>query len=343
MATQKIETRKAPQVGERVELLVEGTLRTGTVESVNAGSFTTLVDGERFGRYVGDTDWRSVHEAALSWFTGKARSNAQDALLLLDRSVAQGYWVPGASRRLRGALNKSNVAIKYARHYERTISKLDDRSTLGYSLGPAWRAVHEMSYGSFENAQGTDFAALRAAVAAPHNAVDNNDAGRELQLEVLAEMERYVKSFSTIAAEMAKLDATRPIPTFTSLGLSPTVTRTLTDLGLDGQPATVRVCPIRWDLVTHTAPDGKVTYGYVGTLLWPEGTVHGASKYNWTCNNAQCQACGHAIKNPFNWVPMLVDSASGVPHSLWVGRDCCEKLFGFKVTGDVELVGRVAA
>lgn len=57
----------------------------------------------------------------------------------------------------------------------------------------------------------------------------------------------------------------------------------------------------------------------------------------------QCQACGHAIKNVFNWVPLVVDSAAGVPHAMWVGKDCAQTLFGVTVKGELRLTGNPAA
>jgi hypothetical protein len=109
--------------------------------------------------------------------------------------------------------------------------------------------------------------------------------------------------------------------------VSPTVKKTLEGLKLNS--LTIRVCPIDYREVT--LDNGrKVFHAF---LVWPKGTVHGASRFHATNNNLQCQACGHAIKNPFNWVPILVDNAAGVPHSIWVGRDCSKNLFGVELVG----------
>jgi hypothetical protein len=48
--------------------------------------------------------------------------------------------------------------------------------------------------------------------------------------------------------------------------------------------------------------------------------------------NEQCQACGHAIKSG-RFVPLVLDGKNGLC-SLWVGRDCAERFFGCKVTGE---------
>lgn len=48
----------------------------------------------------------------------------------------------------------------------------------------------------------------------------------------------------------------------------------------------------------------------------------------------ESEELGHAIKDPFNWVPLLAYNHKKTPHALWVGRDCAEKLFGCEVEGD---------
>lgn len=80
-----------------------------------------------------------------------------------------------------------------------------------------------------------------------------------------------------------------------------------------------------------------------GQLKWPEGTKFNATGYCRTANNHQCQACGHAIKNAFNWVLLVVDSAAGVPHAMWVGKDCAQTLFGVAVKGELRLTGNPVA
>jgi hypothetical protein len=77
----------------------------------------------------------------------------------------------------------------------------------------------------------------------------------------------------------------------------------------------------------------------VGRVVWPEGTEHACSRFAASGSQNQCHACGHAIRNAFNWVPLVVENAEGVPHALWVGRDCAENLFGIKATGELEYAG----
>lgn len=130
-----------------------------------------------------------------------------------------------------------------------------------------------------------------------------------------------------------KWSSLRPRPTFTKLGASPTVTATLKDLGATA----VDVCPMHYELGTvGVDSQGKPIEGYVAVLDWPEGTQHGTSRYRGTNDNDQCEACGHAIKNRYNWVPLLLTTSTG-PKSLWVGRDCAKTLFGIDMDGDLEI------
>lgn len=117
--------------------------------------------------------------------------------------------------------------------------------------------------------------------------------------------------------------------------VSPTVRKTLDGLKLDSK--TIRVAPIEYKEVEVALASGRKVKALRAFLVWPKGTVHNASRFHSTDNNFQCQACGHAIRNPFNWVPVLVDNAKGVPHSIWVGRDCAKNLFGIELRGALAL------
>lgn len=251
---------------------------------------------------------KAVRLLVLTWYTGKAREKARTAFDLLEASIAQGSWVPKASRTVVATLGKSNVAEKFAREH---VSIQHDLHML---LMYGWACKY---------AQKIDLAAAHAS-----NNTNNVDAA--------AFAETYLADFAAVREAIERLDATRPAPVFTQLGASPTITTTLKDLGLDANVTSMRVCPIEWVTLTRKNPKtGKDVYVKIGYLKWPKGIVHNASRFHYY--NRQCESCGHAIKNPFNWVPMIVDNAAGVPHSLWVGRDCAETLFGVKVKGEVEL------
>ncbi len=250
------------------------------------------------------------HTHILNWFKGNALEKAKDALELLAPSEEQGFWMPGASRKVRAALGKSGKA--------KSITSSMDK---GYNAGKAVTALYSaMRYGALDKL-------LRITL---------QDATKELSDDLL---EFYV-DFQPIAQLLQDLDDTRPKPTFTNLGVSPTITATLQDMRMNLNPETIRVCPIEYVPVWITDKEtGKKSRHWVAKLVWPKGTIHGASRYSETNDNRQCQSCGHAIKNPYNWVPILIDSKKGVPHSLWTGRDCAKSLFGIDMKGELELDG----
>lgn len=204
--------------------------------------------------------------SVLKAFQGTDLDNAIFALELIALSQTNGFWIPGASRRCRAALNISKTAKK--------AMTPSGKLNFKYAMEP----VEEL---------------------------------------------------------MAKWDATRPPPVFTTMGLSPTVTATMKQFGA----VKVEVCPMRFEKRERIDPKTKKTVYYtVAILLWPEGTVHGNSKYQGTHANSQCEACGHAIKAAYNWVPLVIWGADEKPQSLWTGHDCARNLFGIKLTGELELV-----
>jgi hypothetical protein len=162
--------------------------------------------------------------------------------------------------------------------------------------------------------------------------------GTDPKPALLEKRAAFKKAMEPVEAQMQVWDSQRPPPTFTTIGASPTITANLKLLGAEkAEPA-----PMKREWVEALNPKtGKVELHLVVEIVWPEGTQHGTSQYRGTCNNSQCESCGHAIKNPFNWVPILVTCTDGSFKSLWVGRDCAKTLFGIDMTGDLEIKGGV--
>ncbi len=242
-------------------------------------------------------------DAVLRWFSGSSLVKAQDALELVAASVAHGSWIPGASRKVWAAL-KPNVAKK-------TI-KVDS----GYKAPKADSAIdYAIRYGSFGGIAGLTL----------------QEATQGLEDDAL----EFFIDFKPLITTLVKLDATRPVPTFTTLNASPTVSAELVRQGAEK----VEVAEIRYETREGTDPKtGKKFFYTVAFIVWPEGCKHNTSRYaHGTAHNDQCHACGHAIRNNFNWVPLVLTDKAGGKKSLWVGRDCAETLFGVKLTGELEL------
>jgi hypothetical protein len=277
------------------------------------------------------------------WFTGKAKEKALAALALVEESLVRGYWLPKVSRLVHAALNKQNVAIKFARANEAPHNRpynepalrgilssvesaeRDERTTYTAKYR-GWNLVHYMMFGQVTRA------AEAVELAAALEPYCQNDAERAA-LKTAAE---WAADFAPVAAALAELDSRRPVPVVVMKTLSPTVVANLA--------ASMKV-----DLTSVASPDTEVEWvervikGQTVKvakvkILWPEGTRHNCSRFAYgTDNNAQCHACGHAIKNPWNWVPLVATTPTG-PVSLWVGKDCAKKLFGCEVSGEAEYV-----
>jgi hypothetical protein len=244
----------------------------------------------------------SPFSAILKWFSGAALVKAREALQLLDASVEHGSWIPGASRKVRAALGKANVAAK-------TLEVTSDYSGPKAEVA-VYRAFTYGAYGSMLMLSAVEIRRLSA------------------------EAQQFVADFKPVALTMERLDATRPVPVFTTMNASRTVSAELKRQGA----VNVEVCPIKWEFQELVDDNGVTSYVPVAILLWPEGIKHHTSRYAWgTSQNRQCEACGHAIKNNYNWVPLILTTEAGEKKSLWVGRDCAETLFGVKMTGDLEI------
>lgn len=258
-------------------------------------------------------------EGALQWFSGKGKQTAWQALCRLATAAERGFWLPeDKSRSIRASLNKSNLAARFVKTAQFN-GVWDWQEGPEYYNRPFYRAMFSMHFGEFDSIQGFD--------------VDAAFEKDPTAIAVRKHVQAYKDSFTSISVTLKRLDDTRPQPVFTEIGASPTVTATLKSLGLDVLPK-ARVCPIKYEVV-QILYQGKIVYVQEATLLWPEGTVHGASRYH--AEDSQCEACGHGIKVVDNWVPLILDNAAGVPHALWVGRDCCRTIFGIKVTGELRV------
>lgn len=282
---------------------------------------------------------------ALRWFTGKSLEKAKAALEMLTASVQNGAWLPGHSRTVRATLSKANVISKSARKNEEAwdLFAVPADFTTDYYVEPrarryhlegeakeagqmSWSAHHNMYFGNFQAMQKINFDLLRKFA---------TDASRQ---SLLVEAQQYTQDFASIADAVQRLDMTRPKPVFTSLGVSGTITDTFTDTRLDLDLTKVYYPEMVMKQVEVTnSKTGEKELKWVCEIIWPEGTVFNSSRFVGTEKNySKCHSCGHAIKNGFNWVPVLINNKAGVPHCFWVGRDCARTIFGIDVTGDLE-------
>lgn len=274
------------------------------------------------------------------WYSGRALTVIQTFVLpALKQSEQLGYWPKGVSRKVRAALNKQNVAKKFAKANDRNydykdqnFGKLDDVADV---RGNLWHKakkrgdsfIRAMQFGNFESAPGLNSLAIELV----------QFCINQVELDALATATRWCLDFTPVAELVALLDSRRPKPTIVCKTLSPLVLGNLSKtLSVDLRD--VQGCPVEYVWVDRVNKKTGEKYQIsVPYLKWPEGTQHGVSRFSWgsKAGNKQCEACGHAIKDPSNWVPLLGTTPTG-PISLWVGKDCAIHLFGCEVDGSAE-------
>ena len=276
-------------------------------------------------------------ESILEWYSGKSRDTIVNFVIpALVECEALGYWKKGVARSLKASLNKQNVAQKFCRALDEQLGEIsrfsgDSRKRLSYDH-PLHAAEFDMSYGKYEHAARHLTAEARAKRDAKGDFTLTTKAG---PVSANADIERWAAAFVPVQELIELLDSRRPKPVVVMKTLSPTVAKTISaHIGLD--VSTIQCPPMHGEWAEVMVKGVKVRVWEV-VIDWPEGTVHNASRFHYSAHNEQCQACGHAIKNPFNWVPILAYGAGvskTTPYSLWVGRDCAGKLFGCEVEGD---------
>jgi hypothetical protein len=130
--------------------------------------------------------------------------------------------------------------------------------------------------------------------------------------------------------------AARPAPVVTAIGLSPKVTKTLTEMYLDLDLATVTPAKIEsYQEQARHAKTGALLFNKDGSpamtiayrVKWSEGTKIGLSRFR-----DGCQACGKWIPSG-QYVPIEADCRRSGRIGLWLGRDCAHNVFGVKDLG----------
>jgi hypothetical protein len=269
-------------------------------------------------------------EGILEWYSGKARDTIVNFTIpSLVESEALGCWKKGVSRTVHATLNKQNVAQKFSRALDEQLGEADrwsGRKRLDYAH-PLHAGASDMLYGSYGHAPRHLTPDAKKKRDARGDFTFTSKTGPASANQAI---ERWAQAFAPVQALIELLDERRPKPVIVMKTLSPTVAKNISDhIGID--VATIQSPPMRGEWVEFTYK-GKKCRVYEIVIDWPVGTQHNRSRFLDSANNEQCQACGHAIKNPFNWVPILAYGKE-VPYALWVGRDCAEKLFGCEVEG----------
>lgn len=274
-----------------------------------------------------------MNKSIARWFSGKQHQNIIGwALPMLAKAEKEGSWPKKVARPMHAAFGKTATKslARETDDYRRAAQyNFEDKAICPVA---AWNAIYFL----FAFASRPEDALRGVEVLEKHH---NPTPAQQILLGKARDM---ANDFIPVKALLKLLDSRRPKRTVIFKTLSPTVVKNL--LGdLNFNMETLRHPPVECKWVPFIGRDGKEYQELVCYIKWPEGTVHSGSRYahGSRAGNAQCHACGHAIKNPSNWVPMLIDDVNGVPHSMWVGTDCARNVFGCEVEGDARYEGRV--
>jgi hypothetical protein len=252
------------------------------------------------------------------FFGGKRLAIFDEAVAVIRESVAQGGWVSRGAQRASKGLGKGIASHKALS--KPTIDYGDPRSQA------LFRCYMAASYGTHLRQEELDVATDD----------DLRDLGPKVPIGV---MRSWMGLMVALRAIFADLDASRTLPAVTEIGLSPKVTATLQDIGIDLDLSTRRMPPLDWRwvdareikdgrVVVILNPDGTPKQVKFYFVRWPDRTVFGSSRFS----HRDCEACGKTIPSRM-FVPVLIDNRAGMPHGFWVGCDCARNIFGIKDVG----------
>jgi len=233
------------------------------------------------------------------YLSGKRREKFRDSISILNRSLAQGAWTP------RGSVKAS------AGFYQGLAKKIGNLQP--YELDACVR------YGQ------------------PMRSVTLTDE-MCMQLSSSRVLRAWVTLCSEVAAARAFLDAARPTPVVTAIGLSPKVTKTLKDCNLDIDLATIKPAKISFYEVQardkagelRVDRDGKPVMERVYFVDWSAGCLFNRSRF---AMGDGCHACGKTIPSG-RFVPIEASCKKlGQKVALWLGCDCARNIFGVKDIG----------
>lgn len=147
----------------------------------------------------------------------------------------------------------------------------------------------------------------------------------------------WVQLCAAFARACEALDAARPLPVVTAIGLSPKVTKTLKECNLDLDVSTIvpakidsYKCHMRRVLTGELMYDKRTNEPIMETVYyvaWTPGVKLDQSRFY-----TGCQACGkHIPSGRFVALEGKCNKLGLI--GLWVGKDCAQNIFGVKDIG----------
>lgn len=273
-----------------------------------------------------------------------AKFNASVAIL--NESLAQGGWKSRGSVKANSGFYQGLLGyVRFNQDYKSKNKKAQEgASSLMFCL--SWGK-------SFDGDLAKAIPALRAGI--EHDWRTGKPKEYKASDEVI---QAWVELCAEKDTAYELLDAARPLPRITAIGLSPKVTKTLQECNLDLDLPSIQMAkiearkrpaftwtkkkvemPDRWGrmrmkevndkLVPWFDKDGKRVMETYYVVVWSKGIVHGQSRFA----GGGCHACGKHIPSG-RFVPIEAkDKKSGNLISMWIGCDCSANIFGIKDIG----------
>lgn len=256
-------------------------------------------------------------EIVAGWLKGKRRETFLESITALEAAEARGAW---ANREAQTASKGFYQGLKKVRDDACTFYAPLNMRVTNYDLQlednwPRFEAVSCINYG------------------------DAPKAGAEIPTVDKVPYEVVLAWFALCSEAKPlrkRLDAARPKPVVTPIGLSPKVTLTLTGMNLDLELPSVQPAEIEPYEVQARNKKGELLFESDGNtpimtteyrVKWSDGCKLGMSRFH-----SGCQACGKWIPSG-RYVPIEADCKRNGRIGLWLGCDCARNIFGVKDKG----------
>jgi hypothetical protein len=262
---------------------------------------------------------------------GKRRETFLASIQVLNAAIENGAWLPkaGHAQAMKG-INRLTTSRE-------SLRSIDPHRDGGRDRPPGTN--HDLymliAFGTPLNAE--HIAAHNEMY--PHSASTPWTADGKI-LPVAGLTAGLVESWNELCTQVARackaLDAARPKPVVTAVGLSPKVTATLQECNLDLDLPTIKPAKISF-YEKHARDDagelkflnGKPVMERVYYVDWTAGIKHNRSRF---ASGSGCHACGKSIPSG-RFVPVEAQCKNLGLVALWLGCDCARNIFGVKDAG----------
>lgn len=279
-------------------------------------------------------------EIVQAFLKGARLAKFNASVAIIQESLAQGSWITRGSIKSQSGFYQGLAKIRRESHTGRDLDLnwycvAAVSSPIEYGGAPHLMTPHDAKDKKAWDAmtlaekQAQGIKALRAAGGLAKVSDEVLSAWLALTTQV-----RAVRDF---------LDAARPAPKVTAIGLSPKVTATLKEMNLDLDLPSIKPAKIEprqrdaWFFKKDTGEsyrkklkDGSWEQETYYVVVWTDGIVHYQSRFGGTGN---CEACNKNIPSK-KFVPVeAFDKKSNKLISLWLGCDCSRNIFGIQDVG----------